>query len=129
MSGVPRQPLAFLCAAVVGLVLADGADGGRLAWQREVAQSPEIYLDALDPALRRWYVPQVMFAEYPWRQWEYTNRARLPYQRYVNIDLEGDYFYDLYGNYLTQDHLDAAVVFQAAPERLTVVVYLEMVIF
>ena len=97
MNSPTRQPFAFLCAALLGLVLADGAYGSRL-WQQEVAQSPEVYLDALDPAMRRWYVPQVMFAEYPWRQWEYTNRARLPYQRYVNIDLEGDYFYDLYGN-------------------------------
>ena len=85
------------CAALLAFVLADGVYGDRLRWRQDVAQSPEVYLDALDPALRRWYVPQVMFAEYPWRQWEYTNRARVPYQRYVNIDLEGDYFYDLYG--------------------------------
>ena len=60
-----------------------------------VAQSPEIYLDALDPALRRWYVPQELFSEYPWRQWAYTSRAHEPYERYVATDLEGDYFYDL----------------------------------
>jgi len=78
-----------------------------------VAQSPEIYLDALDPALRRWYVPQELFSEYPWRQWAYTNRAHEPYGRYVPIDLEGDYFYDLYGNYLTQGWL----IFNTAQTR------------
>ena len=102
----------FSCCAVL-LVFADGVYGDRLGWRQDVAQSPEVYLDALDPAMRRWYVPQVMFAEYPWRQWEYTNRARLPYQRYVNIDLEGDYFYDLYGNYLTQGWL----IFNTAQRR------------
>ena len=78
-----------------------------------VAQSPEIYLDALDPALRRWYVPQELFSEYPWRQWAYTNRAHEPYERYVATDLEGDYFYDLYGNYLTQGWL----IFNTAQKR------------
>ena len=28
------------------------------------------------PAVRRWYVPQELYSEYHWRQWEYTNYAR-----------------------------------------------------
>ena len=55
--------------------------------------------------MRRWYVPQELYKEYHWRQWQYTNYARNPYQRYVDISLEGDYFYDLYGNFLTRGWL------------------------
>ena len=62
-------------------------------------------LNALDPAVRRWYVPQELYSEYHWRQWEYTNYARNPYERYVETTLEGDYFYDLYGNFLTRGWL------------------------
>ena len=54
-----------------------------------------------------------LYEEYRWRQWQYTNRARLPYRRYVEVDLQGDYFYDLYGNYLTQGWL----VFNTAQTR------------
>ena len=70
-----------------------------------VPQGPGVMLDALDPAVRRWYVPQELHEEYQWRQWEYTNYARDPYQRYVDISLEGDYFYDIYGNFLTRGWL------------------------
>ena len=68
-------------------------------------QGPEVMLGVLDPAVRRWYVPQELYKEYHWRQWQYTNYARNPYQRYVDISLEGDYFYDLYGNFLTRGWL------------------------
>ena len=68
-------------------------------------QGPGVMLGALDPAVRRWYVPQELFAEYQWRQWEYTNYARDPYQRYVSTALEGDYFYDIYGNFLARGWL------------------------
>ncbi|MYI61300.1 MAG: hypothetical protein F4105_06465, partial [Gemmatimonadetes bacterium] len=92
--------------------------GNRLGLQqgteaRLMTLSPEVYLAALDPAVRRWYVPQELYEEYRWRQWQYTNRARLPYRRYVEVDLQGDYFYDLYGNYLTQGWL----VFNTAQTR------------
>ena len=33
------------------------------------------------------------------------NYARDHYQRYINISLEGDYFYDIYGNFLTRGWL------------------------
>ena len=68
-------------------------------------QGPDVMLGVLDPAVRRWYVPQELYKEYHWRQWQYTNYARNPYQRYVDISLEGDYFYDLYGNFLTRGWL------------------------
>ncbi|MEE3258543.1 MAG: hypothetical protein VX293_05000, partial [Candidatus Latescibacterota bacterium] len=35
-----------------------------------------------------------------WQQWEYSNYARRHYQRYVDTALEGDYFYDFFGNYV-----------------------------
>ena len=76
-------------------------------------QGPQGMLDAIDPAVRRWYVPQELFAEYRWRQWEYTNYARSPYQRYINADIEGSYFYDLYGNFINQGWL----VYNTSQER------------
>ena len=68
-------------------------------------QGPGVMLDALDPAVRRWYVPQELYNEYGWRQWEYTNYARDHFERYVNTALEGDYFYDIYGNFVTRGWL------------------------
>jgi hypothetical protein len=68
-------------------------------------QGPSVALNVLDPAVRRWYVPQELYKEYQWRQWQYTNYARDPYERYVATTLEGDYFYDLYGNFLTRGWL------------------------
>lgn len=66
---------------------------------------PGVLFDALDPAVRKWYVPQELVNEYQWRQWEYTNYARDKYQNYVNTSIEGDYFYDVYGNFLTKGWL------------------------
>ena len=64
-----------------------------------------VLFGALDPAVKKWYVPQELFREYQWKQWEYTNYARDFYKRYVDIALEGDYFYDLYGNFVTRGWL------------------------
>ena len=66
---------------------------------------PGVLFDALDPAVKKWYVPQELFNEYQWRQQDYTNYARRHYARYVNTDQEGEYFYDLYGNYITRGQL------------------------
>ena len=66
---------------------------------------PGILFDALDPAVKKWYVPQELFNEYQWRQQDYTNYARRHYSRYVDTNREGDYFYDLYGNYITRGEL------------------------
>ena len=76
--------------------------GGEISY---APRGPGVLFDALDPAVRKWYVPQELYAEYAWKQWEYTNYARKQYPRYVDIALEGDYYYDLYGNYVTHGWL------------------------
>jgi hypothetical protein len=60
---------------------------------------------ALDPTVRRWYVPQELMAEYQWRQWEYSNYARTPYARYVDTQQQGQYFYDFFGEYVSRGWL------------------------
>ena len=84
--------------------------GSRLGVRRggEVSFEPQgsgVLFDALDPAMKRWYIPQELYSEYNWRQWEYSNYARYHYQRYVDTALEGDYFYDLFGNFVTKGWL------------------------
>ena len=84
--------------------------GSRLGVRRggEVSFEPQgsgVLFDALDPAVKRWYIPQELYSEYNWRQWEYSNYARDLYQRYVDTALEGDYFYDLFGNFVTKGWL------------------------
>ena len=76
--------------------------GGELTFE---PTGPGVMFGALDPAVKKWYVPQELYLEYQWRQWEYTNYARNRYQRYVDISNEGDYFYDLYGSYITRGWL------------------------
>mgnify|MGYP006108670725 FL=1 len=66
---------------------------------------PGVLFDALDPAVRKWYVPQELFNEYGWHQWQYTNYARQRYERYVDTAIEGDYFYDQYGSLVTRGWL------------------------
>ena len=66
---------------------------------------PGVVFGALDPTVKRWYVPQELYNEYRWRQWEYSNYARNNYQRYVNTALEGDYFYDFFGDYVSRGWL------------------------
>ena len=99
------------CAALVVLVICAsgvrGQDygtrlgtvqrGGKVSYE---PTGPGLLFDALDPAVRKWYVPQELYAEYQWKQWEYSNYARESYQRYVSTSLEGEYFYDFYGNFL-----------------------------
>ena len=84
--------------------------GTRLGVRRggEVSFEPQgsgVLFDALDPAVKRWYIPQELYSEYSWRQWEYSNYARQPYQRYVSTALEGDYFYDFFGDFVTKGWL------------------------
>ncbi len=68
-------------------------------------QGPGILFGALDPVLKDWYLPQELYQEYQWQTWDYTNYSKNTYQRYVDRDLEGDYFYDLYGNFITRGWL------------------------
>ena len=76
--------------------------GGELTFE---PTGPGVLFGALDPAVKKWYVPQELFREYQWKQWEYSNYARDHYSRYVGINLEGDYFYDIYGKYVTRGWL------------------------
>ncbi|MEW6753542.1 MAG: hypothetical protein AB1505_21540 [Candidatus Latescibacterota bacterium] len=102
--------LALLLAVPMGAPRAQEDFGTRLGVRRggEVSfepYGPGVLFDALDPAVKKWYVPQELVNEYQWKQWEYTNYARDPYKRYVNIAIEGNYFYDVYGNFLTKGWL------------------------
>ena len=63
---------------------------------------PGTLMGSLDPALRKWYIPQELYQEYRWEGWEYSNYARNRYERYTDIVLEGTSFYDMYGNYITK---------------------------
>jgi hypothetical protein len=76
--------------------------GGKVSWE---PTGPGVLFDALDPAVRKWYVPQELYNEFNWRQWEYSNYGRDNYQRYVSTALEGNYIYDVYGNLLTRGWL------------------------
>ncbi len=66
---------------------------------------PMPLMEAVDPAVRKWYVPQEAYSQSSRWQWQTINYARDPYQRYVDTDLEGDFFYDQFGNLLTQGWL------------------------
>lgn len=82
---------------------AQSAYGSRLGSQRGGAVSfeprgPGVLFGALDPSVKKWYIPQELFNDYGWRQWEYSNYAKEEFRRYVNIHREGDSFYDFYGN-------------------------------
>lgn len=106
----------LLLTAAVALLLESNSAfaqedfGSRLGVRRggELFYEPTgsgVLFDALDPAVKKWYVPQELFNEYQWRQQDYTNYARRNYERYVNTTQEGYYFYDLYGNYITRGQL------------------------
>ena len=60
--------------------------GGRVSYE---PQGPGVLFDALDPSIRKWYVPQELYTEFRWKQWEYSNYARENYQRYVPTAREG----------------------------------------
>ena len=84
--------------------------GFRLGYRvgKEASYAPQgagTRFDALDPSPRKWYVPQELFPEYQWRQWETTNYARMHYARYIPYEYEGEYFYDTYGNLVTKGWL------------------------
>lgn len=100
-----------ICALIclIGLVAStaavygQGVYGNRLGSQRGGAVSfeprgPGVMFGALDPSVKKWYIPQELYNDYGWRQWEYSNYAKDEYSRYVNINREGDSFYDFYGN-------------------------------
>ena len=96
--------------------------GGSAAAQIGLQSLASPGTEALDPAMRRWYVPQELVAEHHWRQWSTTNYARVPYQRYVSPSIEGDYFYDAFGNFLNQGWLIYNVS-QSNPEEFGTVLF------
>ena len=63
----------------------------------------QTFFKAIDPTVQKWYRPQQLYHQYKWDWWQYSNYARIPYQRYVNTELEGTRWYDLYGNYVAID--------------------------
>jgi hypothetical protein len=102
--------IALWCLAGAATLQAAEDTGTRLGVRRggDVTfepYGPGVVFDALDPGVKKWYVPQELYNEYQWRQWEYSNYARNPYQRYVNTNIEGNYFYDLYGRLITKGWL------------------------
>ena len=72
-------------------------EGGSISFE---PRGRGVLFGALDPAVRRWYVPQELYNDYRWRQWEYSNYARQSYERYVDTRINGDYFYDFFGDYI-----------------------------
>ena len=98
--------LCLLCATAraqdYGSRLGNIQRGGKVSFE---PTGPGMLFDALDPAMHKWYVPQELYSEYRWKQWEYSNYARQNYQRYVSTSLEGNFFYDLYGNFVTRGWL------------------------
>jgi hypothetical protein len=84
--------------------------GDRIGQRRggEITFEPRgsgVLFDALDPAVKRWYVPQELLFDYGFNTWQYSNYARELYKRYVDTALEGEYFYDIYGNFVTRGWL------------------------
>ena len=59
-------------------------------------------MEALDPAIQKWFLGPWHFSEHGRQQWEYTNWAKRRQQRYVNAGLEGNYYYDFFGDLITR---------------------------
>ncbi len=106
-----RTPFFFLCLLYFLVGIASAQDyGSRLGVQRGgrttfEPQGSGVLFNAIDPAVKKWYISQELYNEYRWKQWEYSNYARSQYQRYVNIALEGNYFYDFFGNFVNRGWL------------------------
>ena len=104
---------ASLLSILIGASLPGAADAreyGSSMGQRRTgagfgATAPGVLYDALAPTVQRWYVPQELYSEFQWRQWEHTNYSSSPYMRYVNTNLEGDFFYDFFGDYVSHGWL------------------------
>ncbi|RKY68143.1 MAG: hypothetical protein DRQ02_05145 [Candidatus Latescibacterota bacterium] len=63
---------------------------------------PGTVIGALEPSLRKWYVPHELYLQYKWQPWQYSNYAKTRYERYTEVELEGMRYYDIYGNYITK---------------------------
>ena len=85
---------------LAGGVLAEGLQSGFL--NPYVTSGVRISPQTITPTMRKWYLPQTLYDIYGWKNWEYTNYARDRYERYTDIVLQGQRFYDIYGNYITR---------------------------
>jgi len=74
--------------------------------QLQRVTGPAIGMSAIDPTVRHRNLPQGLFAEYG-RQIDggYTNYSRDRYQRYLSVFQEGQYYYDVYGDFITRGWL------------------------
>jgi hypothetical protein len=97
------QPIRLACIGLwlaLGLIPAQGVEIG--LYNPYLSAGARLSPESLVPTVRKWYLPQTLYTLYGWKGYEYSNYAREKYQRYVDIELEGDRFYDLYGNYITK---------------------------
>ena len=104
--------LAVLCTAAeawgqAGATLDYGSRLG-IQWQGDTSfrpQGPQVALGVVGPSRMRWYMPQELITEYSRRQWETNNFAHEAYGSYVAQNIEGDLYYDMYGNEITRGWL------------------------
>ena len=99
---MPRAVIAILALSSLGGGLYAEEYGNRLGQGhgvglQYVTRSRSTLINAIDPRVQKWYMPQELYREYRLKQWEYTNYARNFYRSYLSATLEGDYFYDLFG--------------------------------
>ncbi|MBT7862484.1 MAG: hypothetical protein HN712_19365 [Gemmatimonadetes bacterium] len=95
----------WVCSILTVLLLVQVQPGGAVGvglFNPYITEGARISPETLVPTLRKWYLPQALYSLYGWQGNAYTNYARDRYQRYVSTELEGDRFYDLYGNYVTK---------------------------
>lgn len=99
-----RRRASLLCALVALFGSEQDATAQRATAYNNpyVTSGTEVAPATLVPSVRKWYLPQRLYTVYDWRQDQYSNYARDPYERYNNVFLEGSPFYDVYGNYITQ---------------------------
>ena len=90
---------------ILAVLLLQGTRGGAVEiglFNPYITDGARISPETLVPTLRKWYLPQALYSLYGWQGSAYTNYARDQYRRYVRTELEGDRYYDLYGNYFTK---------------------------
>lgn len=98
--GVDRQRARLAClwalSCLAGPVVAQTGAldyAGRLGQQRGPhvtfpPQGPTVIMGAIDPARHAWYLPQDLYEEHRFRQWQTTRYAAERYERYVNPGIE-----------------------------------------
>ena len=115
VAGTVRAVAGILLGAASLFLSLDPAGGQEIARARLDVQrgskpsfdprGPGVLFGPLDPAVQRWYVPYELYHEYGWRHSAHSNYARYTYQRYVDTALEGSYFYDSFGDYVSRGWL------------------------